>query len=238
LLTDHGPVVAPRAVANIVTLHDVRFLHGYGGMLRSLYARTRYGRVLRSAAAVLAVGPSLAAEAQARWSLEPNRVVSIPNAVSPTFVPLGTSVRAGALVVSREEPRKARGAAVAAANEAGVPLTIVDTVRDDGVLCARYAAARWLLAPSLLEGYGLTVAEALACGTPVIATDHAAHRDIERLGARGIIFVPAPRQAASGWVWPEAVAALRGPTPTDIRPPPQTWDDAARAIADVILRTH
>jgi glycosyltransferase involved in cell wall biosynthesis len=40
------------------------------------------------------------------------------------------------------------------------------------------AGARALLAPSLAEGYGLPVAEALALGTPVICSDIPAHRDV------------------------------------------------------------
>ncbi len=234
LLTDHGPLVAPERVRNLVTLHDLRFLHGYGGWMRSLYARTGYGAALRTAARVIAVAPSLAEEARAFFALAPERVVVASNAVSSAFVPEPSVARAGVLVVSREEPRKARGAAVAAAAAAGHELTIVAAERDDGVLRRHYARARWLLAPSLHEGYGMTVAEALACGTPVIATDHAAHRDIERLGARGIVFVPPPRRVGRGWAWPEAIEALRGQPPTDVAPPTWTWDDAAEALAKAI----
>ena len=234
LLTDHGPVVAPEKVRNLVTLHDLRFLHGYGGVLRSLYARTVYGRALRRAACVLAVAPSLAAEADAQFGLDAARLRVAANAVSPSFLRVPDAVRAGALVVSRDEPRKARGAAVAAAREAGLELTIIEHERDDDVLRRQYASARWVLAPSLHEGYGMTVAEALACGTPVIATDHAAHRDIAALGAQGIVYVPAPVRTGGTWSWPAAVAALREDPPTSITPPSTTWDDTARVVADAI----
>lgn len=234
LLTDHGPVVAPERVRNIVTLHDLRFLHGYGGLLRGIYARTIYGRALRQAASVVAVAPSLATEADTRFGLDPARLRVASNAVSPGFHQEPGLERRGVLVVSRDEPRKARGAAVAAAKAAGLPLTIVDSERDDDVLRRHYARARWLLAPSLHEGFGMTVAEALACGTPVIATDHAAHRDIAGLGAQGIVFVPAPQLRGEAWHWPAAVAALQAEPPSGVTPPTWTWDDAARVVAEAV----
>ncbi len=238
LVTDHGPIVAPDRVRNLVTLHDLRFLHGYGGLVRSVYARTLYGRSLARAAAVLVVAPNIREEAVAQWGLSPEHFVVAPNAVSSTLHAEEGVERAGVLVVSRDEPRKARGAAVAAAAAAGLALAIVDAERDDAVLRRHYASARWLLAPSLLEGYGMTVAEALACGTPVIATDHPAHRDIATLGAEGIVFVPPPTRAGSAWRWPEAVQALGAPPPSRVAPPPQSWDETARIVADSIKSSN
>ena len=76
----------------------------------------------------------------------------------------------------------------------------------DARVAERYRAARWLLAPSLLEGYDLPVAEALACKTPVIASDIPAHRDLLVQGADGLVLVPPPVRAEGGWQWPGAVA--------------------------------
>ena len=233
LLTDHGPIVLPARVRNLVTVHDTRFLHGYGGFLRGLYGRWRYGAVLRQAAAVVAVAPGIARELVERYALQPARVHVAANAALDAMRPM-PGPRQGALLASRDEPRKARGAAVAAAREAGVPLTIVDDVQDDDVLRAHYGRARWLLAPSVFEGYDLPVVEALACGTPVIASDIPAHRDLVELGARGIVLVTAPRREGGGWVWPEAVAALRGTPPDEVAAPPQTWRAAAAVLARLI----
>ncbi len=234
LLTDHGPVVAPEKVCNLVTLHDLRFLHGYGGRARALYGRFAYGRSLRRAAGVIAVAPSVAAEAIERYGLDARRVHVAANAVGAAFHAEAAGERTGALVVARDEPRKARGAAVAAARETGVGLTIVDGGLDDAGLREAYARARWLLAPSLLEGYGMPVAEALACGTPVIATDIAAHRDVVALGARGVVLVPTPRKVGGAWSWPEAVRALGEAPPTELAAPTATWDEAAACIAAAI----
>lgn len=49
---------------------------------------------------------------------------------------------------------------------------------DDATLAAHMRGARALLFPSFVEGYGLPLIEALACGTPVIASDLAVFREL------------------------------------------------------------
>lgn len=49
---------------------------------------------------------------------------------------------------------------------------------DDVMLDAYLRGARALLFPSFVEGYGLPLVEALACGTPVIASDLAVFREL------------------------------------------------------------
>lgn len=234
LLTDHGPLVLPDRVRNLVTLHDLRFLHGYGGRARALYGRYLYGRKLRSATAVLAVSAAVAAEAKVCYGLAADHVHALPNAASTVFQRGPEVARKGVLVVSRDEPRKARGAAVVAAREAGLSLEIIDDGGNDETLLRRYRAARWLLAPSLLEGFDLPVVEALACGTPVIASDIPPHRDLLERGARGLRLVPPPRPAGDSWSWPEAVEALGETPPSEVAAPAWTWDHAAAALAKLI----
>ena len=43
----------------------------------------------------------------------------------------------------------------------------------DDQVCAAYSAARLLIFPSLAEGFGWPIAEAMACGCPVLTTDEA-----------------------------------------------------------------
>lgn len=60
---------------------------------------------------------------------------------------------------------------------AGRPMESVRGLPDD-LLWAAYRAAHVTLFPSLNEGFGLPVAESLACGTPVITSDFGSTRDI------------------------------------------------------------
>ncbi|MBN8829224.1 MAG: glycosyltransferase family 4 protein, partial [Sphingomonadales bacterium] len=49
---------------------------------------------------------------------------------------------------------------------------------EDALLAAYLRGARALLFPSFVEGYGLPLVEALACGTPVIASDLEVFREL------------------------------------------------------------
>ena len=95
LLVDHGPVIEPARVANVVTLHDLRFLRGYGGWARRLYGRWGYGALLRRAAKVVAVAPHVAREATERYGLDPARVFVAPNAATVALTSLPGAGRAG-----------------------------------------------------------------------------------------------------------------------------------------------
>lgn len=53
-----------------------------------------------------------------------------------------------------------------------------------------YRSAKLLACPSLQEGLGLTLAEAMACGCPVIASDIPGHRDLVTDGVTGLLFSP------------------------------------------------
>lgn len=59
---------------------------------------------------------------------------------------------------------------------------------DDGQLAALYQGAELLIYPSLYEGFGMPILEAMACGTPVIASNHPALQ--EAGGADALYFDP------------------------------------------------
>ena len=58
------------------------------------------------------------------------------------------------------------------------PFLVEATDITDGGLASLLSGAQALIAPSTVEGFGLPVAEALALGVPVIASDIAAHREV------------------------------------------------------------
>jgi len=68
-----------------------------------------------------------------------------------------------------------------ALKEAGRPVSTLRDVTDDG-LWAAYRSAAFTVFPSLHEGYGLPVAESVACGTPAITTGYGATLEIAERG--------------------------------------------------------
>jgi glycosyltransferase involved in cell wall biosynthesis len=79
--------------------------------------------------------------------------------------------------------------------DSGSPDTVVclDTVTDDQLI-ALYRRAHALVYPSRYEGFGLPVLEAMACGTPVIASTAASIPEV--LGDAGMLLDPDDRH---GW---------------------------------------
>lgn len=93
-----------------------------------------------------------------------------------------------------------------------------------------YSAATALVLPSFYEGFGLPVVEAMACGTPVLASDAGALPEV--VGGVGLLFDPhSPESIAA------AMERLLGDTDLQQRFSEQgiarartfTWDVAARA---------
>jgi glycosyltransferase involved in cell wall biosynthesis len=97
----------------------------------------------------------------------------------------------------------------------------------DDELAALYTGAHALVLPSPEEGFGLPAIEALACGTPVVAADGPALREV--LGGRAT-FVEADDLTG-------LLAAAYGAQRPAPAPPKWTWTDAAGATWDVYERT-
>lgn len=64
--------------------------------------------------------------------------------------------------------------------------------------------------PSKLEGVGLTIAEALACGLPVIATNYAPMNQFIKHGINGrLVEIEQILGRADGYYWPETICSIK-----------------------------
>lgn len=234
----------------VVTLHDLVPLKRRAEYLRTgMRFRLRYLAVQR-AERIIVPTEAVAADAREHLGLRPERLRVIPEAVAGKLRARGPEQVAetrrryglpdeyllwvGGL--EHPDPRKRVASLVEAPRE--LPLVLVGPKRawvdelpdvtttghvPDEDLAAIYSGARALVFPSDDEGFGLPAVEALACGTPVVACDVPALREV--LADRAT-FVDTGD--LGGLV--AAAERVRRPAPP---PPAWTWDDAARATWDV-----
>jgi glycosyltransferase involved in cell wall biosynthesis len=182
--TFRGPAGA--RVPTVLTVHDLailRFPEVFPQWHR-LYGRAGLARVLRGAGAIVAVSEFTKAETIELAGVPAERIRVVPNGVDPVFVADGPRAEGDyVLAVATLEPRKNLSRVVEAADLAGVELRVVGARGWGGVdvpgwvgeipdsqLAALYRGARCVLYPSLYEGFGLPVLEAMACGTPVVTS--------------------------------------------------------------------
>jgi glycosyltransferase involved in cell wall biosynthesis len=182
--TFRGPTAA--GVPTVLTVHDLAILRAPDAFPRwhRLYGRAGLRRVLRGADAIVSVSEFSRAETIELAGVPAERIRVIPHGVDSVFKPDGPCADGDyVLAVGTLEPRKNLARAVEAAREAGVDLRVVGARGWGGVevdgwvgeipdaqLATLYRGARCLLYPSLYEGFGLPVLEAMACGTPVVTS--------------------------------------------------------------------
>jgi glycosyltransferase involved in cell wall biosynthesis len=230
----------------VVTLHDLVPLKRPGEYLRTgVRFRLRYlavGRAFR----VIVPTEAVARDAVERLGFAQERIAVIGEAPAPTLtrrppaevaavrarhgVPEDYLLWVGGL--EHPDPRKRVAELVDAPRR--LPLVLAGPTSRwaeelDGViltgqlhddeLAALYTGARALVCPSDDEGFGLPTVEALACGTPVVASDVPALREV--LGDRATF-------VAAGDVPGLVAAAERASRPAP-DPPPWSWSDAARS---------
>jgi glycosyltransferase involved in cell wall biosynthesis len=123
-------------------------------------------------------------------------------------------------------------------------LGLEDTVQllgrvPDEDLPALYALAEVFAFPSLYEGFGLPVLEAMACGTPVISSDTSSLPEV--VGEGGLLLPPADAHS-----WKEALAQVLSDVNlrADLRrrgllhAAPFTWENTARQTYAVYQEIH
>ncbi len=119
---------------------------------------------------------------------------------------------------------------------AGEEVTLAGYVPDDH-LPALYAGATLFVLPSLFEGFGMPVLEAMACGAPVLAADSSSLPEV--VGEGGVLFDPLDADAlaeAIRWLCEHEAfrEELRQQGFKQARK--FTWEDAARRTLEVLDR--
>jgi glycosyltransferase involved in cell wall biosynthesis len=242
-------------VPMVVTLHDLVPLKRRGEYLRTgARFKLRYLAVQRSTRVIVPTA-TVADDAIRELQIPADRIFVIGEAAAPVMSP--RSVAEIAAVRERfqlpaqyllwvgslrtPDPRK-RIAALTKAKRS-MPLVLVGATApwahelpdvlltdrvDDDELAAIYTGAHALVFPSDDEGFGLPPLEALACGTPVVACDVPALREV--LGDRAQL---CPVDDLDGLV--QAAEQARRPAPA---PPEETWADVAAATWSVYEDAH
>jgi glycosyltransferase involved in cell wall biosynthesis len=244
--TFRGPL-SPPSVPLVVTVHDLAVLRHpeVFNLWTRHYSRACVPRVARAASRVIAVSEFTKREVVDVLGVAPEKVTVVPNGVAEVFTPEGPAAEGDfVLTVGTLEPRKNLARVDEAARLARAELRVVGARGWGGVetsgwlgrvsdeeLARLYRGAKCVVYASLYEGFGLPVAEAMACGTPVVTSAGGATE--ETAGGAAVLVDPFDPSAIAAGI-AEAAARrdeLRGLGLERVRG--LTWEAAAAATAQV-----
>jgi glycosyltransferase involved in cell wall biosynthesis len=201
--------------------------------------------VLRAADAIVAVSEFTKGETVELAGVDAERIRVIPNAVDSVFSAEGPRADGEyVLAVATLEPRKNLSRVVEAARTAGVELRVVGARGWGGVevpgwvgeipdadLAALYRGARCVVYPSLYEGFGIPVLEAMACGTPVVTSRGTATEEVA--GGAAVLVDPLDVTAIAAGI-EQALARRDALIPLGLaRASEFTWEHTADSVVEL-----
>lgn len=244
--TFRGPL-RPTVCPLVVTVHDLAVLRHPGAfnVWTRHYSRVCVPRVVRAATRVIAISAFTKRELVELLGVSPGKVTVIPNGIGTAFTADGPAAEGEYLLaVGTLEPRKNLARVQEAATRLGRELRIVGVPGwgnvdatgwigrvSDVELARLYRGAACVVYPSLYEGFGLPIAEAMACGAPVVTSAGGATE--ETAGGAAVLVDPLDVDAIAQGI-DEAIRRTDELRRFGLeRAKAFSWDEAARSTVEV-----